>query len=483
MWAVRVRWLVIGGFLGLAVAAWLAGVLSSPVPCGWAAIVGATLNGVNSICVRRGRHMVAITAIAVPFDHLLITYVVANTGGVESPFIMMYFVQVVATAMLVDLLVAMVSAGCAVVVWAVGMELLAAGLPPGIEPAAWVAAPGSEARLLWGAFLIYCLALLVYLGGYVGERLRASEADLREKNLRLMAALSSLQQAYAKLMQTESQLIQSEKMRALGQLVAGVAHELNNPISFVAANVEHLRSYTDRMRLVLQAPNTAAAPSDAAAACRAGLAEALADLPGLLDDCEEGARRAKEIVNQLRSFSRHEDGTQWRHTDLRRDIETTLSLLNHRLKGRIVVHRDFDRLPDLECLPGQINQVLMNLLVNAADAIGKRAGNIWIAGRADGKPGTGEESVVLTVRDDGAGMEAEVVARVFDPFFTTKEPGQGTGLGLAVTYAILERHRGRIQVESKAGQGSSFTITLPVRHSVDHARERPRVVDSQERPG
>jgi signal transduction histidine kinase len=472
LWAVRVRWLVIGGFLGLAVVAWQAGILSSPEPCLRAAIVGGLLNAVNHLCVHRRRCLSAVTAVAVPLDHLLITYVVANTGGVESPFIMMCFVQVVATAMLVDTVVAVFGAVCAVTIWVVGLDLLDGGW----LPAARLIDRGNDGtlRALWGAFLVYCLGLLVYVGGYIGRRLRSSELDLEDKNRRLLEALDSLRTAYERLKRAESHLIQSEKMRALGQLVAGIAHELNNPISFIWANIEHLRAYTGLMAETLRA----AGPADAGGS---PLSRALADLPSLLDDCEEGARRAKQIVAQLRTFSRHEDGTQWCSTDLARDIGATVHLLSHRLNNGISVHTDLACRLEVDCLPGQINQVLMNLLVNSIDAIDDRGGNIWITARVDASLG----EVILTVRDDGPGMSAEVRDRIFDPFFTTKGVGQGTGLGLAVSYAIVARHRGRIEVQSRVGEGSCFTVVLPLRHRREEKMlaEGNSVVDSRVRPG
>jgi signal transduction histidine kinase len=465
LWAVRVRWLVIFGFFGLAAAAWIAGSLASLEPCARAALVGLALNGANHLCLKRATHVVAVTAVAIPLDHVLITYVVVHTGGIESPFLMMYFVQVVTTAMLVDTGVAVASAGIAVVAWVAGDEIAAAGLAGGGFEAD--AASPISLRSLWAAFLLYCLGLLVYVGGYIGQRLRSSEQNLEEKNLRLRAALDSLGRAYEQLKQTEGRLVHSEKMRSLGQLVAGVAHELNNPISFISANVEHLRTYTDRLAGALRAYETV----DLAPPVRARIARiheelrvaaALADLPGLLDDCEEGARRTKEIVSELRTFSRNDDGAQWRIADVRHGIDTTLGLLSHRLKNRVTLHKDYGVVPDVECLPGQINQVFMNLLANAADAVGERAGNIWITVVAAGADAA-KESVVITVRDDGAGMDAEVCARAFEPFFTTKEIGRGTGLGLAVSYAIVQRHRGSIGLTSRPGVGTTFTLRLPVR--------------------
>jgi two-component system NtrC family sensor kinase len=185
----------------------------------------------------------------------------------------------------------------------------------------------------------------------------------------------------------------------------------------------------------------------------------LADLPGVLDDCEEGARRTTQIVSELRSFARG-DERGWHPTDLHRGIASTLRLLAPQLKPPIIVHRDFDDLPDVECLPGQMNQVFLNLLANAADAIGRRAGTIWISTRR-----ASDSQVSIAIRDDGPGMAPEIQARVFEPFFTTKGVGQGTGLGLSVSYGIVQRHRGTLTVESAPGAGATFTIMLPVKRA------------------
>jgi signal transduction histidine kinase len=478
LWAVWVRWLVIAGFLSLALVARAFGLFVSVVPCLRAAFVGGGLNAVNEWCVRRGRYVFLVTAIAVPLDHVFITYVVVNTGGAQSPFLTLYFVQVLATAMLVDTLVAAASA-----LWAIGLWVTAVGWQLGglIEVAALRAA-GAEVSAtvyhgIWAAFLLYCLALLVYLGGYISERLRASERDLEQRNRRLQEALSSLRAAYERLQQAEVQLIQSEKMRGLGQLVAGIAHELNNPISFVSGNIEHVRDYLGRLCRALEAYAGAALP----AAERQRLENlrrelridtALADLPGLVDDVEEGARRTKSIVNELRAFSHSDASERWCPADLHRGIDRTLALLAHRLRDHISVHRDFAPLPEVECLPGQLNQVFMNLLANAADAIGDKKGRIWIATEMRTSGTEPVPVATVTISDDGVGMTPEVQARVFEPFFTTKAQGQGTGLGLSVSYAIVERHRGTLTVESRPGGGTAFTIMLPVRRM--HTRHTNR---------
>ena len=473
LWAVRVRWLAIAGFLSLAVVAHRLGLFTTIVPVCQVEVIGGALNAVNGWCVRRRRYVLLVSAVAIPLDHIFATYLVVNTGGVQSPFVMLYVVQVLATAMLVDALVAAASALLAILLWLAAVSLQATGSIQGAPLfAADVAISPALYQGTWAAFLLYCLALLVYLGGYISERLRASERALEEKNRRLQEALSSVerahaevQTAYGRLQQAEAHLVHSEKMRGLGQLVAGVAHELNNPISFVAGNIEHLRTSVQRLTAVLEAYADAPLPPDERARLEERRRElridaVLADLPALLDDCEEGARRTTDIVRQLRAFSRSNERETWQRTDLHRAIESTLALMAHRLADRIAVHRDFGPLPDVECLPGQLNQVFMNLLANATDAIGGRKGTVWITTRTD------QDNVTISIRDDGPGMTPETCARVFEPFFTTKPVGQGTGLGLSVSYGIVARHRGTLHAVSALGAGSTFTITLPVRQPV-----------------
>jgi two-component system NtrC family sensor kinase len=470
LWAVRVRWLTIVGFLLLVVVAHAFGLFSTVVPAFVVAVAGGVLNAANGWCVRQRRYVLLVSAVAIPLDHVFATYLVVNSGGIHSPFVMLYVVQVLATAMLVDALVAAASAVLAIALWWVAVSWQAAGYIQG-APLFTAGVPVSAGLYegTWAAFLLYCLALLVYLGGYISERLRTSERDLEEKNRRLQEALSSmkgahaaLQAAYARLQQTEAHLVHSEKMRGLGQLVAGVAHELNNPISFVAGNIEHLRAYAQRLTAMLEAYASAPLPAAERARLDALRRELridtlLADLPAMLDDCEEGTRRTTSIVGQLRAFSRSNERETWQRTDLHRGIEGTLALLAHRFGGRITVHRQFAALPDVECLPGQINQVFMNLLANAADAIGGRPGNIWI------ETDVQDHSVTITICDDGPGIPPEVCARVFEPFFTTKPIGEGTGLGLSVSYGIVARHHGTLGVDSRPGAGATFTITLPVK--------------------
>ncbi len=271
---------------------------------------------------------------------------------------------------------------------------------------------------------------LVALNATLEERVTERTAQLEATNHDLAAALDGLQQA-------QVQLVQSEKMASLGRLVAGVAHEINNPVSFIATSVAPLRRRLARA--------ASAAPDDV----RRILDEA-GEIVGVM---ARGAERTTAIVQDLRSFSRLGESTR-KLVDLHDGLDTTLRLLEPRWRDRIVVHRDYADMPLVECDPGQMNQVFMNVLANACDAVGER-GNIWISTRCDG------DLVEVRIRDDGPGIAPDVQEHIFDPFFTTKDVGRGTGLGLAISHQVVTAHGGRIDVESAPGAGATVRISIP----------------------
>jgi len=239
---------------------------------------------------------------------------------------------------------------------------------------------------------------------------------------------------------TQTQLMQAEKLKSLGQLVAGVAHELNNPIGFVHANLQLLDEYIQKL-------------TDAQR--DGGQTEKLREAIGkLLMRSREGTERVKQIVQDLRTFSRM-DQADLQDADLHEEIDRTLAIMEPRLKNSIHVERHYGDLPRVRCYPGQLNQVFLNLLMNSCDVLVPE-GTITVTSRrtADG--------VQLEFHDDGPGIPPEVRHRIFDPFFTTKEVGKGTGLGLSLSHGIIERHRGRIAVLSEPGQGTTFVIDLPL---------------------
>jgi signal transduction histidine kinase len=244
----------------------------------------------------------------------------------------------------------------------------------------------------------------------------------------------------AELRETQAQLTQAEKMKSLGQLVAGVAHELNNPIGFVHANLQLLDEYVVKL-LEAQRAGVDQAP----------IREAIEKL---LMRSREGTERVKKIVQDLRTFSRM-DQAELQYADLNQEIERALTLMEPRFRNEISVEREFGDLPRVRCYAGQLNQVILNLLMNACDALGER-GTIRIRTRRCG------EGVRLEFSDDGPGISPEVCRRIFDPFFTTKPVGAGTGLGLSLSHSIVERHGGRLIVDSEVGVGTTFAIDLPL---------------------
>ncbi len=242
------------------------------------------------------------------------------------------------------------------------------------------------------------------------------------------------------LRRTQAQLVQNEKMVSLGQLVAGVAHELNNPIGFVHANLQLIEGYVGKL--------VGRLPVDDAQVSRSREA-----LEKLFNRSREGTQRVKQIVADLRSFSRL-DQAEVQKIDLHEGIDRTLSLMEPRLKEGISVERDYGELPHVRCYAGQLNQVFMNLLMNACDALDGR-GTIRV------KTSTTPVGVRLEFSDDGPGIPEDIQNRLFEPFFTTKEVGKGTGLGLSLSHGIVERHGGSIRIESEEGGGATFVIDLP----------------------
>jgi two-component system NtrC family sensor kinase len=308
----------------------------------------------------------------------------------------------------------------------------------------------------------------VALENQVRERTQQLEAALRE-NERVNRALQSEKEEQrvliVKLEEAHNQLHQSEKLASIGQLAAGVAHEINNPIGFVNSNLGTLKSYVDQLMKLIEDVSSMVEPllaTDPAIKKSFQELQRKADLDFLRDDIGalitesiDGTARVRRIVQDLRDFSRTgEVSMEW--VDLHAGLESTLNVVSNEIKYKAEVAREYGSLPQVECRPSQINQVFMNLLVNAAQAI-DQTGKITL------KSGCSDDKVWVAVSDTGSGIPPEIMARIFDPFFTTKPVGKGTGLGLSVSYGIIEKHGGKIEVASQPGQGTTFTVWLPVR--------------------
>ncbi|TAN68159.1 MAG: response regulator [Methylobacter sp.] len=274
---------------------------------------------------------------------------------------------------------------------------------------------------------------------------------------------NDLKDLYEDLKRVQAQLLQQDKMASIGQLAAGVAHEINNPVGFVSSNLGVMRRYIDNLFKLLDVYDASEdnLPEQTRAAIT-GLKQAIdlaflrADMPNLLTESMDGLQRIKHIVQNLKDFSHvSESDKQWANLEL--GLDSALNMAQNEFKYKVDVIKEYAGIPEIECLPSQLNQVFMNLLINADQAI-KDHGEIRIATRSDA------DSVQIAISDTGCGIPPENLKRIFDPFFTTKDVGKGTGLGLAITYDIVvNKHGGRIDVKSEVGVGTTFTIVLPIK--------------------
>jgi len=258
----------------------------------------------------------------------------------------------------------------------------------------------------------------------------------------------------------QGQLVHTEKMASLGQLSAGIAHELNNPAGFVYGNMDLLQGHISDLTRLFHAYDTMVLPEDAAQSisslkAQIGYEVLMEDLTSIISDCREGAERICDVVKNLRLFSRL-DEAELKSVDIHEGIESTVRLLSSYYKtGHIVLRRDYTHLPPVSCYASQLNQVWMNLLVNAAQAV-KDQGEVTISTRLE------TNSVAIMISDTGSGIPEDKLSRIFEPFFTTKPVGEGTGLGLSISYGIVERHGGTIDVVSEVGKGTTFAIRIPI---------------------
>ncbi len=263
---------------------------------------------------------------------------------------------------------------------------------------------------------------------------------------------------------TQEKLLQSEKMASIGQLAAGVAHEINNPIGYVHSNLGSLQEYLRSLFTVIEAYERALRAPDPKALIpeiddirdRLDIDFISRDLPQLMAESREGIERVTRIVRDLKDFSYSGRDESWKLVDLHSGLESTINIIWNELKYKVHLVREFGQLPLVECLPSELNQVYMNLLLNAGHAIAER-GTITVRTGVDG------DTVWVEFEDTGGGISPELRQRIFDPFFTTKPVGSGTGLGLSISYSIINKHHGRIDLDSTPGVGSRFRLVLPIK--------------------
>ncbi len=316
--------------------------------------------------------------------------------------------------------------------------------------------PYTEADLENGAVVVSLITVVIE-----NTRLHLDQG----KQIALLSKMNDeIRTVNKRLEDAQNQLLQSEKMASIGQLAAGVAHEINNPVGYINSNFGSLQKYLGNVFEVLDAyeknePLLADHP-DALQQIRGlkkkyDLAYLREDVAELMSETEEGIARVKKIVQDLKDFS-HVDQAEWQWANIHKGLDSTINIVWNELKYKAEVIKVYGELPEVECLASQLNQVFMNLLINAAHAIEDR-GIIFI------RTGTLDDQVWVEIADSGKGIPPENLNRIFEPFFTTKPVGKGTGLGLSLSYSIVQKHHGRINVSSEVGVGTIFRVYLPVR--------------------
>ena len=291
--------------------------------------------------------------------------------------------------------------------------------------------------------------------------------ELADANRSLRSEIAERQRLEAERDRMSGQLLQGQKLQAIGQLAAGIAHEINNPVGYILSNLGSVRRYmADLERLLLAAKKVVERDAKGEEA-RSAIQEfealwkqlevdfLLEDARSALADCQGGSERIRDIVRNLKQFA-HPDESTLRSVDLAQVVRQAVALCLNELKYRVTLHEDYENVGEVVCFPQQIEQVLVNLLVNAAQAMGPERGEVFLEGRREGS------EAILRVRDTGAGIAPQHLSRLFEPFFTTKPVGKGTGLGLHVAYKIMKAHGGQIDVASELGKGATFTLRLPV---------------------
>lgn len=303
----------------------------------------------------------------------------------------------------------------------------------------------------------------------VREQNAELEAAVKSRTAQLVETNSSLQATLIDLKSAQTQLVEQEKMASLGQLTAGIAHEINNPINFVTSNINPIRRDLDEIFEIINNLQVTATAELSTEQRQKDTARLLADadydylkeeITTLLAGVQEGSTRTADIVKGLRLFSRL-DENDLKYSDVNQGMDATLIIVNTLLSNKIELEKNYAQLPPIECYAGQLNQVWLNILTNAIHAIKSRHGDMP-GGRIAVRSELADHSVLITIADNGTGMSEETKRKVFEPFFTTKEVGEGTGLGMSIVYNTIKKHNGDIRVESVVGEGTTFHITLPL---------------------
>ncbi|MFH1215825.1 MAG: ATP-binding protein [Pseudomonadota bacterium] len=304
------------------------------------------------------------------------------------------------------------------------------------------------------------IASVIHATRDITER-KELELSLEQERKLLQDANAQLEKAISDLKQTQSQIVQQEKMASIGQLAAGVAHEINNPMGFISSNLSSLAKYIAKMtefialqdRFIAEQSNETTLQELDKEKKKMKIDFLLDDIPALIEESMDGAKRVKNIVQNLKSFSRI-DNNEISPVNINECLDTTLNIVWNELKYKATVAKDYGTLPFITGSAQQLNQVFMNVLINAAQSI-EKSGEIRIRTWHE------NSSVLISITDTGCGISPKHLSHIFEPFFTTKDVGKGTGLGMSITYDIIKKHRGDLTVESVVGVGTTFTISLP----------------------
>jgi signal transduction histidine kinase len=317
------------------------------------------------------------------------------------------------------------------------------------------------------SFMVFTQQMSAMLQNFEAKRfldLKVKErtAQVMQQKQEIEVINKELRKTLDDLKQAQSQLVQSEKMASLGQLVAGIAHEINNPVNFINAGVDSLSTNLDEIRQVLEIYHKVTVTNVAEKLKeveeikkKVEYKEAIREINKLIVSIRNGTKRTTEIVKGLRTFSRLDEDIL-KIADIHEGIDSTLILLHNKYKNRIEIVRNYGNIPQVECYPGQLNQVFMNILSNAVDSI-ENEGTITIS------TSILNDFVQIIIKDTGNGIPENIREKIFDPFFTTKGVGKGTGLGLSISQSIIEKHEGNIEVKSELMKGSEFIISLPLK--------------------
>lgn len=291
------------------------------------------------------------------------------------------------------------------------------------------------------------------------------EEKVKQRTQELDTKNKELEKVYTELKDTQSMMVHSEKMRSLGEMVSGITHEINNPVNFIHGNLVHLKNYSHDLIEIIDKMKeyTEKLPEQDKEEISALLEELdyeylKEDLPKLIGSCQEGTERTRNIVMDLKNFSRMEE-MLISEINVEKELQTALNILHNKYKNVIEIHEEFSHVPNIEAYGGQLNQVFVNILDNALGAIKevKKTGNIYIRTKQDG------QNVIIEIQDDGKGMTDEQKEKIFEPFFTTKPIGSGTGLGMSISYKVISTHNGKIDVKSKLNEGTTISLTLPIK--------------------